>query len=356
MTESGTDIATIVETNPVAVLIDAKTYTEFYQHIKAEVEAFEPDISTVASRKNIASLAYKVIRTKTAIDAAGKKLNEDARAKIKKIDEARRLIRADLDALAEQARKPLTEWENAEEQRINAVGDFFDHISDCKTLELGANIDTIKLKLSRLSEVRLDEAILLDRTEEGELALASAREFLTQALTTTEKAELDAIELERFRAENEARIKAEREAAEKAELERLAKETADRAAAEALHREEAAKRLAEKAAEYARAEEKRLAEEAIAKVEREKQAAIAKLEAEKLALIREQERKNAERKANEEREAAKQSKREANKYRRARLIKEAKEAILALGIDGKIAMQIVDAIIDGEIPHIKMEF
>jgi colicin import membrane protein len=59
-----------------------------------------------------------VTRSKTAIDDAGKKLNEEARAKINAVDAQRRKIREELDALAEEVRKPLTEWEKAEDQRI----------------------------------------------------------------------------------------------------------------------------------------------------------------------------------------------------------------------------------------------
>lgn len=129
--EPATDIAAIVAANPVSVLIDEKVYSQFYQHIKAETEAFKPDLSTVASRKEISSLAYKVTRTKTAIDAAGKKLNEDARAQINAVDASRRKIRDELDALAEAVRKPLTEWEAAEEARIDRVKAMLLHIEEC---------------------------------------------------------------------------------------------------------------------------------------------------------------------------------------------------------------------------------
>ncbi len=109
-------IATI-ESNPVAVLTDPKVYSEFYAQMKAEVEGFEPDLSTATGRKAIASLAYKVTRTKTAIDDAGKKLNEDARAQINAVDAQRRKIRDELDELALLARKPLNEWEASENTR-----------------------------------------------------------------------------------------------------------------------------------------------------------------------------------------------------------------------------------------------
>lgn len=347
--EPSTDIATIIETNPVAVLIDTKTYDDFYAHIKAEVDAFEPDLTTVSGRKQIASMAYKVTRTKTAIDAAGKALNEDARKQINKVDEQRRKIRADLDALAEDVRKPLTEWEKAEEDRIAKVAKFFEAVRALRTVLHGAGSEMMKRDLDDLNAMSVDQLIFLDRADEAENALTEARQHLADAIATAEKTEENERELARLRSEQEARVKADLEAAEKRERERLAKEAADRAEAESKRREE-------EAAERARAEEKRLAEEAIAKAEREKQAAIQKAEAEKLALIREQERKEAERKAEEERAAAEQAKREANKRHRAKLTKEAVGSIRALGIDAETSELIVDAIINGKIPHIEMRF
>lgn len=364
LNSQSTDIAAIVEANPVSVLTDEKTYADFYRHVEEEIKAFAPDLSTVTSRKAIASLSYKITRTKTAIDNAGKALTDEWRKNTNKVNEKRRKAREEFEALAIRARQPLTEWEEAEEQRVNAAGDFFDHISDCKTLERDADSDTIKLKLNRLTEVVLDEAVLLERSEEGNAALTNAREFLMQALAAAEKAEADARELARLRAENEARVQAEREAAAKAEAERLAKEVAERAEAETKRREE-------EAAKRARDEEKRLADEAIAKAEREKLEAIAKAEAEKQALILEQERKESERKAEEAHAAAAQAKREANKRHRTKLIKEAEAAIsqfsaepineavgnvIPLGLPDRIAERVVAAIIDGKIPHIEMKF
>jgi hypothetical protein len=347
--EQTTDISALVETNPVMVLTDVKTYEQFYASIKAKIAASEPDVSTETGRKKIKSLAYQITRSKTAIDDAGKSRTEEWRKLTNQVNAQRKRVREELEELAAEARWPVTEWEEAEERRTDAVAEFFHRIRDYKTLEHGANSDAIKLRLNRLAEMTLDGTVLLERTAEGESALAVAYENLTQALAAAEKAEADARELERLRAENEARIKAEREAAEKAELDRIAKEAADRAAEEAKRREE-------EAAERARADEKRLAEEAIAKAEREKQAAIAKAEAEKQALIREQERKEAERKAEEERAAAEQAKREANKKHRAKLTKEAITAICQRGIPQDHAETIVAAIIAGNIPHIEMKF
>ena len=343
------DIATIVETNPVAVLIDTKTYSQFYQHIKAEVDAFEPDLSTASGRKQIASMAYKVTRTKTAIDAAGKKLNEDARAQINKVDEQRRKIRADLDALSELVRKPLTEWEQAEEIRVKSIASFFETLKAFRTVPHGAGSGAIKDQLDTVCGMTIDAAVFLERAGEAEQAVVDAKDYLTQILNAAVKAEADARELERLKEQEEVRQKAEREAAQKAERERLAKEAADRAASEAKRRED-------EAAEQARQEEKHKAEESIRRAEEEKRAAIAKAEQEKQELIAAQERAELARFAEQKREAEEQARRDADKKHRAAVKKAAAGALELCGCDKEMAKKIVLSIIAGDVPHVTMRF
>ena len=47
--------------------------------IKAEVKSIVFEVSTAAGRKEVASLAYKIARTKTLLDDQGKALVEEAR-------------------------------------------------------------------------------------------------------------------------------------------------------------------------------------------------------------------------------------------------------------------------------------
>lgn len=85
--------------------------------IRAATVTLVPDTTTDKGRKEIASLAYKVSRSKTAIDDAGKALVADIKARASKIDAARKKARDTLDALRDEVRAPLTEWE-AEQARI----------------------------------------------------------------------------------------------------------------------------------------------------------------------------------------------------------------------------------------------
>ena len=86
--------------------------------IRAEVAKIDTDISTPKGRKAVASLAYQIARSKTALDDAGKALTDDARRQIEVINGERRRIRDELDQLAEDVRRPLTAWENADKVRI----------------------------------------------------------------------------------------------------------------------------------------------------------------------------------------------------------------------------------------------
>lgn len=82
-TETGAaDVSVVdqVEKNPVAVFTNEKLFGEFVAKVRAEVDAFEPDLTTDKGRKAIASLAYKVSQSKTALDEAGKALTEEKRA------------------------------------------------------------------------------------------------------------------------------------------------------------------------------------------------------------------------------------------------------------------------------------
>lgn len=72
--------------------------------LEADVRAVKTDISTAIGREQVRSLAYKVARSKTALDAMGKALTDDARAQIDAVNAERRAIRERLDALAEPVR------------------------------------------------------------------------------------------------------------------------------------------------------------------------------------------------------------------------------------------------------------
>ena len=118
----------------------------FLAKIREEIDGFTPDVTTRKGREAIASIAYKVARSKTALDNVGKDLVAELKEVPKKIDAERKRMRDLLEAWQAEVRRPLTEWEAAEEARKAKHQSGFDQINlrlECRDLdaeELKSNI------------------------------------------------------------------------------------------------------------------------------------------------------------------------------------------------------------------------
>ena len=162
---AGTALVLQVQENPALVLLDHQKFDDFYEAIRRETAAHVPDVSTAKGREAIKSLAYKVTRTKTALDDAGKKLTEDARARINKVDAARRNIREKLDSLRDEVRRPLTEWEVAEEARLEKVATTLADLKASAVVLLDDTAQSVEQRLAALQALVIDEATFQDAHE-----------------------------------------------------------------------------------------------------------------------------------------------------------------------------------------------
>lgn len=355
-TETVNAIATVVEANPALVLVDDKKFEDFYEHVKAEAKAMPVDLSTDKGRRAIASMAHKIARTKTAIDDAGKKLNEEARAKINAVDEARRKIRDRFDALKEEVRRPLTEWEEAEVERIGKVERFFGRMIEFSKVSLDDTAEAVKDRYESLTLVRISEEVFQDRHAEAVEAHDRTLSVLKDAYDRLTREEAERAELARLRREQEEREAAE--AQRRAEEEQRQREAEEAARAEAARKQEEERRAAEQERIEREARERAEAEakERIAAAERAakeaEEAAARKIEEDRQA--REREKAEQERKEREAREA--EAARQADREHRAKIMGAAKSAIIEIGIDEAKAKEIVLAIAAGNIPHVSIRF
>lgn len=300
--------------------------------IEAEVRAHVPDTSTAKGREAIKSLAYKVARSKTALDDAGKALNEEARAQINQVDAARRTIRERLDALKDEARKPLTEWEAAEASRQDRDKRILEQLTNHGLTGLEASADIV----AKAAQIR--GILLPDDFGEGldaaEAARAATMEALRNMYLAAQKREAEAAELEKLRKEATERAAADEAARierERIEAERLAAERAEQARkdAEAQAAREAEERAAREKAEAERIERvrKEAAQKAAAEAEARHQRELAEAaRREEQAAQRERDRIAAEQRAEEEA----QRKREENARIRNRVRREITAALAAL--------------------------
>lgn len=316
--------------------------------IEGEVRGVHTDISTKAGRDAIASTAYKIARSKTALDDMGKALVADWKEKSKKVDAERKKLRDRLDALKDEIRRPLTDWENAEKARIEG------HEAEIARIEAMGRFDEPEPSAD-IIRARLDECNSLpprdwqEFDQRAALTISETSQRLNHALALAEKREAERAELERLRAEQADRERKEHEA-------RIAAEAAERARAEA---EAKAKREAEEATARADAERRRIeqeradAEARAARAEQEAKAAAERAERDKQAAVEAERRRAAEAKTAEEAAAAK---REANKRHAAKINNEVLSGLTSCGVDAEIGKAIIAAIVRGEIPHVKISY
>lgn len=326
--------------------------------LEEDVRSIKTDMSTPGGRKEIASIAHKVARSKTALDDMGKDLVSGLKAQAGKIDAERRVIRDRLDALKDEVRKPLTDWENADKDRVAAHEQALASASQYLALAPTASTADLKGFLAEIGQIAQRDWQEFAARATG--TMDEVRSRLNKALAEAEKRDAEAAELVRLRAERAAREQAEREAT-------IAAEAAERARAAA---EQKAAREAEAAARAAEAERKRVEQEKSAavaraeKAEADRVAAAAKAEQDARDAAEAAERRQAaaieaERKRVADiaaKEAEETARREANKAHKAKINNAAVAALVAGGLAEDVAKLAVTLIARRQIPAISISY
>jgi septal ring factor EnvC (AmiA/AmiB activator) len=322
--EEETSIAVVVDANPSLVLINADTRELFLAHVRKEIWEFKGNVKTASGRKEKASFAHKVTRTKTAIDNAGKALNENARAQITAVDAVRRELRETLDSLRDEVRAPLTEWEVAEKTRVETRDNTLRIISQACIPIPGETSASIADRLEQLNCIHIYKEVFQEGTESAIQALAESTEQVVALLDRAKSEEAAKAELEKLRAEVAAREKADREKAEAAAAaERIQKLRAKKEQEEAERQEAMKRRAQEEATQIAEA---------------------------KLAEANERARLAQEAKERDE------ARRRENFEHREKIKGEATSAMEKLGVPATDASVFFDYVAAGRIPHMKVQF
>lgn len=313
------DLVVIEKKNAMAVFTNNDQLDPLIEAIEKEARSLVPDVTTKKGRDAIASMAHKVARSKTYIDNAGKDLVAELKALPKQIDESRRVVRERLDALKDEVRRPLTEWE-AEQERIKAEEAM--NALHAEALVMNEEFDR---QLAARIESDHEMALLMNDAFDREQADKAA-------------------EAERQRIAREEEIK------------RLAEEKAKREAAEQAQREIDAAAAREREAILAKERAEREQREATERAEREKQAAVEaerrKAQEEADRIRREAEQREQARLAEEKRKADEQASREADvKYRKAVGVEVVKALMANTSLTRDQAIEVLTAVKDGRIPH-----
>ncbi|HBY5969011.1 TPA: hypothetical protein MIZ38_15410 [Klebsiella pneumoniae] len=313
------DLVVIEKKNAMAVFTNNDQLDPLIEAIEKEARSLVPDVTTKKGRDAIASMAHKVARSKTYIDNAGKDLVAELKALPKQIDESRRVVRERLDALKDEVRRPLTEWEE-EQERIKAE----EAMNALHAEALAMNEEFDRQLVARI-ESDHEMALLMNDAFDREQADKAA-------------------EAERQRIAHEEEIKRMAAAAAAREVEQRAQR----------EREEAALREAALKAQAEQAERDRIAAEQ--KAVADKQAAVEaerrKAQEETDRIRREAEQREQARLAEEKRKADEQARREADVKHRKTVGTDIVKALVAnTSLTRDQAIEVLTAIKDGNIPH-----
>ena len=362
----------ISEENAPAIYV-AGGLKQFIDLVKGEIEGEVPDLTTRKGRERIASLAAKVSKSKTAVEKPGRDYLRRLKEMPKVVEAELREFVTKMDALRDETRRPLTEWEAAEDARIDRHND---RLNWLKTLadDLG-ELSSLHIKglIAEAESMQLGA-----HWEEFEAEAANTKDkvltTLRAALQKREQFEEEQAELARLRREAEERAEQDRirvaqEAAVELERQRVAQE--QQAAREAAARREQ-ELIDQAAAQEREAENQRLqlklqaeqAERARIQAEADRVATEQRMEQERQAAARRQE-EAAEQARQEERRRADAAAAEIERQAQARaadnmhkgaINRAALEAFIACGMPEACAKQAVTLIAQRKIPNIAISY
>ncbi|MCO7641910.1 hypothetical protein NJI34_34645 [Pseudomonas sp. S 311-6] len=314
------------------------------------------DMGKRKDREACASDAYKVARTKAAMEKLRAATSAELKELPKKVDAGGRYLKDGFEAIQAEVRAPLDAWEAAEEERKAK------HNANVMRLnQYAANAsqhvdaETLRGMLESVKNTSVDES-WEEFEAEAHRAKDKALEALTATLAAREKYEAEQAELAELRRKQAEQEQKDREA-------RIAQEAADKARADAEAKAQAERDAAAKREADAKAAAEQAEREKAQAIERQRQAE-ARAEAEKLAA--EQRAKDAaeaarlaEIKRQEEAQAAAaeaQRRREADTKHKASINNAALAAFIEHGMPEDCAKQAIVLIARGLIPAVQINY
>jgi len=313
----------IENVNAIELFSNEKSIQAVLDEIKEAATDFEPDVSTPDGRKEIAAQAYKVSRSKTVIDNAGKELTQEWAKKKKLVDAGRRLARDFCDDLRDEIKAPLVAYEAEEYRLIQAAAQKAEMEAD--EIDAYAQNDLIDRE-AKMAAWEAEQEALEAAKAEKERAEKAAAERAAAAKKMREEAEAKA------KREAEAAIEAERQKA--IEAERMASEQAEQAERD---------RIAAEEREQARIKQAEADKQAA--IEHEQQRAkdeADRLERDRLRLI-----------ADNEREA---QARAADTENRRKINNSIVDALVAGGVSQKASKAVVMLVASGKVPAMAIRY
>ena len=180
---------------------DPDFFAKVEKLVKDEIEkAGKFDPKNEDDRAKAKSLALKISKTKTALEAHAKTITTDWRAKIDGVNKTRNRFVSLLDGLRDEVKGPSVEFEKELKRQEDAYKERIANLRALGEVGIDATSAIIKQRLNTLSEVVIDSTWGEFETAARD-AYASASAALNGALKITEDREAQAAELEKLKAQ-----------------------------------------------------------------------------------------------------------------------------------------------------------
>ena len=253
------------------VFIEGQDIGSTITKIREEAKTLPIDMTVRKNREELASFAYKIARSKTAVDKIGAALSAEYKEIPKKIDANRRVYKEAFERLQEEVRSPLSAWEQAEKERVQRHEQRIESIKENTELSDDACSVTVSSAIDILNDLVIDD--LWEEFEtEAHRVKSDCLKKLQDQLEKRKKYESEQAELEQLRQQAAEQAQKDREAQIAREATEHARKEADQAAQVEREKAERERIAAEMAAEQAKrdlelAEQRRIAQENQAKLD-----------------------------------------------------------------------------------------
>lgn len=349
-------LVVIEPTSAVALFTEGEGVEAMLADIRKQATSLVPDLSTAKGRKEIASIAFSVAKTKTYLDGFGKELTDKYKEIPKRIDANRKLIRDYLDALKDEVRAPLTQYEAAEEARVAALQSRLARLNELgsyASIEIAAA--DLQVMLNEVEQNALDDT-WQELLPQATVAKELAAKRLGEALAARQKYEAEQAELEQLRQKQAEQDRIDRErliaeqAAEQARREEENRQRLEREAAQ--HREQEAQRQAQVAQQAA--EQARRDSEAAELARQQAEANAARMAEEAATRAAEQERQRI---ADEQRlKDEEDARRMADRAHQGRINSAILMDLIGMGIEEDKAVTLIKHIANNKIAHLTINY
>ena len=211
-TQEAKELVEIPTTMKAADFQNPAFYDEVRDAIKGVIEqagTFDPE--NPEDRDRAKSLAYKISRSKTALEDIRKRITADWRSKIEGINSTGKKFVEMLDGFRDEVKGPVVEWEKKQAEREAEFKARIERFRSAATVAIDTTAADIRARLESIKSIAVDDTwgeFAVPAREAQQTAIGQLENYLGIA----EQREKEAAELAELRAKQQADAAAQAEA------------------------------------------------------------------------------------------------------------------------------------------------